>query len=254
MAQEKKKGKRKVLSKKLRFEVFKRDSFTCQYCGRKAPDVILQVDHIKPVSKGGNNDIMNLVTSCVDCNLGKHDKELDDNSVIALRQKQAEELQARREQIEMLRDWHIELANQHNLQLQSINEFYKKLTNDEFVISEQYLTGEISKFIVKYGVGEVLDALLAGYQTYGDPRKALDKLDGILVCRNDPEVNERVKLLNYMKYRLRYFDKKEASILLRKGYAKNGEQFYSLLKTAIDKVSPCDWDSIRMAIEEWLKK
>jgi 5-methylcytosine-specific restriction endonuclease McrA len=29
---------RKALSKKLRFEVFKRDNFTCQYCGRAAPD------------------------------------------------------------------------------------------------------------------------------------------------------------------------------------------------------------------------
>lgn len=29
---------RKQLSKKLRFEVFKRDSFTCQYCGKKSPE------------------------------------------------------------------------------------------------------------------------------------------------------------------------------------------------------------------------
>ncbi|MCK4795228.1 MAG: HNH endonuclease [Desulfobacteraceae bacterium] len=49
--------KRKAISKKLRFEVFKRDSFTCQYCGRKSPDVLLEIDHIKPVSKEGKNDI-----------------------------------------------------------------------------------------------------------------------------------------------------------------------------------------------------
>ena len=42
---------RKAISKKLRFEVFKRDSFTCQYCGKSAPDVILHVDHILPVKK-----------------------------------------------------------------------------------------------------------------------------------------------------------------------------------------------------------
>lgn len=53
--QEKSKCKRKSISKKLRFEVFKRDKFTCQYCGRKAPDVVLQIDHISPVSKGGKN-------------------------------------------------------------------------------------------------------------------------------------------------------------------------------------------------------
>ena len=39
-------GQRKTLSKKIRFEVFKRDKFTCQYCGRMSPDVILEVDHI----------------------------------------------------------------------------------------------------------------------------------------------------------------------------------------------------------------
>lgn len=48
--------KRKAISKKIRFEVFKRDSFTCQYCGEKAPDVILHVDHIDPVAKGGGKD------------------------------------------------------------------------------------------------------------------------------------------------------------------------------------------------------
>jgi 5-methylcytosine-specific restriction endonuclease McrA len=62
---------RKAIPKKLRFEVFKRDSFTCQYCGKSAPDIILEVDHIHPVSRGGEEDITNLITSCFDCNRGK---------------------------------------------------------------------------------------------------------------------------------------------------------------------------------------
>lgn len=44
---------RKAITKTVRFEVFKRDSFTCQYCGRKAPEAVLNVDHIKPVASGG---------------------------------------------------------------------------------------------------------------------------------------------------------------------------------------------------------
>ena len=67
---------RKSLSKGKRFETFKRDGFTCQYCGRTPPEVILEVDHINPVSKGGNNDDTNLITSCYDCNRGKGAKEL----------------------------------------------------------------------------------------------------------------------------------------------------------------------------------
>lgn len=59
------------ISKKLRFEVFKRDNFTCQYCGRQTPNVILELDHIVPVCEGGDDDIQNLITSCFECNRGK---------------------------------------------------------------------------------------------------------------------------------------------------------------------------------------
>lgn len=63
---------RKSISKKLRFEVFKRDNFKCGYCGKTiSENVILEVDHIIPVSKGGENNILNLMTSCFDCNRGK---------------------------------------------------------------------------------------------------------------------------------------------------------------------------------------
>ena len=60
-----------ALSVRTRFEVFKRDGFTCRYCGRKSPDVVLEVDHIVPVSKGGSDDEMNLATACWECNHGK---------------------------------------------------------------------------------------------------------------------------------------------------------------------------------------
>jgi 5-methylcytosine-specific restriction endonuclease McrA len=63
--------RRKAVSKSVRFEVFKRDSFKCQYCGRSAPDVVLNIEHITAVANGGDNEIMNLVTACFDCNRGK---------------------------------------------------------------------------------------------------------------------------------------------------------------------------------------
>lgn len=55
----------------LRFEVLQRDGFACAYCGRKAPDVVLHVDHVKPVCDGGDGSLENLVAACADCNLGK---------------------------------------------------------------------------------------------------------------------------------------------------------------------------------------
>lgn len=62
---------RKPLSKRVRFDVFKRDGFKCQYCGAHPPEAILEVDHIRPVAEGGDNDPDNLVTSCFSCNRGK---------------------------------------------------------------------------------------------------------------------------------------------------------------------------------------
>lgn len=59
------------VSKRMRFEVFKRDGFRCRYCGRSAPDVVLQADHLLAVANGGPDEIGNLVTSCADCNGGK---------------------------------------------------------------------------------------------------------------------------------------------------------------------------------------
>jgi hypothetical protein len=56
---------------RLRFEVFKRDGFVCQYCGRHPPDVILHCDHITAVANGGPTTLENLLTACQDCNLGK---------------------------------------------------------------------------------------------------------------------------------------------------------------------------------------
>jgi len=68
------KNNRSPLSKSLRHKILKRDRFTCQACGARAPDVELEVDHKIPVSKGGTDDESNLTTLCVDCNRGKRDK------------------------------------------------------------------------------------------------------------------------------------------------------------------------------------
>lgn len=60
-----------AVSKRLRFEVLKRDDHTCRYCGAKAPDVTLTVDHVTPVALGGTDDASNLVAACRSCNSGK---------------------------------------------------------------------------------------------------------------------------------------------------------------------------------------
>jgi len=63
---------RQSISKGLRFRILERDHFRCRYCGARAPEVELHIDHILPVSLGGGNDQHNLCAACKSCNLAKH--------------------------------------------------------------------------------------------------------------------------------------------------------------------------------------
>lgn len=60
-----------AVSKRLRFEVLRRDNHTCYYCGRKPPEVELTIDHVLPQALGGTDEATNLVTCCKECNSGK---------------------------------------------------------------------------------------------------------------------------------------------------------------------------------------
>lgn len=57
-------------------EVFKRDNYTCQYCGQIGGK--LEADHINPFSKGGSDEMSNLITSCRKCNRQKKDKSANE--------------------------------------------------------------------------------------------------------------------------------------------------------------------------------
>jgi hypothetical protein len=57
----------------IRDFVFARDGFGCVYCGSGRD---LHCDHVKPICKGGTNDIDNLATACATCNLSKAGKTL----------------------------------------------------------------------------------------------------------------------------------------------------------------------------------
>ena len=72
---EQKKTERAKMTKSLRYDILRRDNFTCQICGATQKDgAKLQVDHIKPVSRGGKTVANNLRVLCGDCNLGKSSK------------------------------------------------------------------------------------------------------------------------------------------------------------------------------------
>lgn len=153
--------KRKSLSKRVRFEVLKRDKFTCQYCGAKAPDVLLEVDHIHPVAKDGDNDILNLIAACASCNSGKSDKTLSDSSALQKKHGQMSDLQERKEQIEMMAAWQSSLIDLEAEQLACAHETIQRLMPGR-VLSEASLV-ELRKHLKKYGMDVVLSQFRASF-------------------------------------------------------------------------------------------
>ena len=69
------------VSKRLRYEILRRDNHACRYCGAEATEKPLQVDHVTPASLGGTDDPSNLATACADCNAGKSSSAPDSTLV-----------------------------------------------------------------------------------------------------------------------------------------------------------------------------
>lgn len=108
------------VSKRLRFEVLRRDNHTCRYCGRSAPEVKLEVDHVVPEALGGPTEASNLATACEECNSGKASTAPDSPVVEEVRQdalrwsramqEAARIRRAQRAQNLAIRDWFVDVA------------------------------------------------------------------------------------------------------------------------------------------------
>lgn len=71
------KAQRSAMTNDLREAIKKRDNYTCCICGNsvfKEPNLLLEVDHIVPISKGGKTEASNLQTLCWRCNRAKSNK------------------------------------------------------------------------------------------------------------------------------------------------------------------------------------
>jgi len=64
--------------KENRFKLYERDSFKCHYCGKQLTRFSATLDHIQPVSEGGDNSFDNLVTACLHCNSKRGSKPVMD--------------------------------------------------------------------------------------------------------------------------------------------------------------------------------
>lgn len=262
-------NKRKSITKKIRFEVFKRDKFQCQYCGRYAPDVILNVDHIKPIAKGGDNDISNLITSCFDCNSGKKDILLSDDSVIQKQRKQVELLQERKEQIELLMEWKNSLKDINAFELDNALAYLNDVIYP-FTISES-TSKKLQTQLKKYGLNSMINAIdesvkylrynINNELTEDSVNTMISKIGGILYLTNKPEVEQKVSYIKGIcKNRFNYWDHQRGSILLNdyiKALRSKGYSEESILNDIENELIPhaklcSNWATWRSNIEKWI--
>lgn len=147
--------KRIAISKKNRFEVFKRDGFTCQYCSAKPPKIPLEVDHIIPVCKGGKNNIDNLITACFDCNRGKSGNELTSIPKTILEKHELKKIA-----VSQYKDYQ-KILEKERLQVEKdinlVENIYSNIFTD-WEFSEKFRIS-VKKFIQKLGLEEVLESM-----------------------------------------------------------------------------------------------
>jgi hypothetical protein len=167
---------RKAIPKKIRFEVFKRDGFLCAYCGESPPKVVLQVDHIDPVSKGGTNDIDNLVTSCQPCNIGK-----GATSLLKVPQSLSDKAKLIAEQEEQIKCYQEIIAKKQARIEDEALQIVDIFCSDGFFDNKDFLT--IKRFIGYLGFFEVKDsAEIAKYKFLHSTSRAFKYFCGI--CLN----------------------------------------------------------------------
>ncbi len=265
-----KKGiKRKSISKRIRFEVFKRDKFTCQYCGKKAPDVILEVDHIHPKSKGGADGILNFTTSCYECNRGKSNIQLDDQSALQKQRKQMEEVQERREQIELMFKWQESLTD---LQKDTLTQVVEYIDNKigKFSLNENGKR-TIEKLINKFNLQDILEAIDISAKKYlkydvsdnlikDSVEDFIKKIGGILNIKNRPPIDQKLAYIKGIcRNRFNFWDHKKGSIILNeyvialKNYGYTEQQIINDLEKEMEpQAKQADnWSEWRSLVEGW---
>lgn len=235
---------RKNINKKIRFEIFKRDSFKCCYCGRSAPEILLEIDHINPVSKGGDNSILNLITSCFDCNRGKGAVELKDNTMISKQKVQLDLLQKKREQLILLQEWRDGLKN---LKQETID-FYEKfiIQNSLETTLSEHGRKQIAQWIDKFSQEEIISGIETAFSQYFEICQkqkdtwykfnlAFNYVPKIITNKRTTINNPQLKELQYCRAILR-------NRFQKKGYYYDEAKATKFLKVLLDKFT---FDSIR---------
>lgn len=219
---------RKSISKRTRFEIFKRDSFTCRYCGKRPPDTILHIDHILPVSKGGNNDLLNLITSCQECNMGKSNILISENVALEKQEKQIKADKENTNRINMIARARRALKNRENKELDFAKKDLSKLIGEKFSLSDSYIES-LKKAIKKHSLKTVLEAIDICSTKYLHDKEDRECVDVFL--------EKIIKISSYIEDQKSNPWKKDAGYCYailnnRFGAGRNGE-YWGVLKKAL---------------------
>ncbi len=125
---------------------------------------MLHIDHIEPVAKGGTNDLLNLITSCVDCNSGKSDRQLSDSTVIDKQRQQLEDLQERKEQIELMFQWQKGLLDLDDDVTTQLAEYWAEQIPG-FSLNDSGLKG-LKSLKRRFEIGEIMEAMKVAAEQY----------------------------------------------------------------------------------------
>ena len=164
------------LSKRLRFEVFKRDKFTCQYCGAHPPSVVLEADHIHPKSKGGKNDINNLITACFNCNRGKSNNKLSE--IPSSLKENLKKIKEKELQINEYDRFLKTIQFKRDRQIKEIVDIFENYFPDR-TPTYKFKEGTIRMFLTKLPFWEIFDSIHIACEKIDDPSQALKYFCGI---------------------------------------------------------------------------
>lgn len=170
---------RRTVSPKARFEIFKRDEFTCQYCGRKTPDAVLEIDHIIPVAEGGENDEKNLVTSCWECNRGKGAALLSDGAPVSDIHEQTVYLLERELQLREYNHIAQLKREREDSDIQELMEYWDELSGYTEAFKHPD-SSTVRRFLQILAVSDIKDAMEIAADRVGCASKGVSYLIGIL--------------------------------------------------------------------------
>lgn len=181
-----------TLSVSIRFEVLKRDRFTCAYCGKHPPEVLLEVDHIVPRAAGGSDQLANLTTSCTECNRGKGSRLLEEGTAPAVNREAVAEMQERIVQAKAYMELLGGLESLADEQVWRVTEAWAKafkadrVEKDDGTIEYRIESGawpddrSVRRFIKKLGLAAVLDAVdIAAARVWYAPDQAVRYFYGV---------------------------------------------------------------------------